>query len=162
MQSFTTKKGGRLKTDRYCKSSSVIQMNTIIRYCLRVVLTLAVFSLIGCNSGNSSRSGEQANEEGETHEKVEFTLVNDTNRTITEFYVSAPDEEEWGDNLFASNESLEPGESAKVTIDDGREDCKYDLSAVFAGSSDGAVGEGSLEQTNVDICDGSTYSYVSK
>jgi hypothetical protein len=137
-------------------------VNTAIRFCLRGVLMLAVLSLIGCNPGNSSRSGEQAVEEGEAHEKVEFTLVNDTNRSITEFYVSAPDEEDWGENLFASNETLEPGESTKVTIDDGREDCKYDLSAVFSGSSDGSVGPGSLQEANVDICDGTTYSYVSK
>jgi hypothetical protein len=137
-------------------------MISVIRCCLSGALTLTVLSLIGCNSTNSSRPGEQVNKKSEMHEKVEFTLVNNTNRSMTEFYVSAPDEEEWGDDLFASGESLEPGESTKIIIDDGREDCKYDLSAVFAGSSDGSVGPGSLEETNVDICDGTTYSYVSK
>ena len=77
---------------------------------------------------------------------------------MTEFYISATGEEEWG--LFASSESLEPG-AAKIIIDDGREDRKYDLSAVFSGSSEGVVGEGSLQQANVDICDGTTYSCVS-
>jgi hypothetical protein len=136
-------------------------MNYNLSFLVSTAFALAAFSLTGCNSSNVN-SDEQPRKEAKEHEMVEFTLVNDTNRVITEFYVSAPDEEEWGDNLFASNQSLEPGESTKVTIDDGREDCKYDLSATFAGSKDGAVGEGTLDQTNVDICDDTTYTYVSK
>ena len=120
-------------------------MSNKISFLVSTALAMTAFSLTGCNSSNltaPSISDEQTKKEAKEHEMVEFTLVNDTNSVITEFYVSAPDEEEWGDNLFASNESLEPGESTKVTIDDGREDCKYDISATFAGSKDGAVGEG--------------------
>lgn len=148
-------------------------MKSSLKFSAGVALALALtaFSLGGCNFANAPKASnapkpadttEKAQEEPTEFEKVEFTLVNDTNRTMTEFYISAPSEKEWGDSLIDSSNPLNPGESAKVTISDGRKDCKYDLSATFAGTDDGTVGEGNLEETNVDICDGSTYKYVSK
>ena len=70
-QSNISKKSGRFKADRYCKKGYRLnQVNTAIRYCLSGVLALSVFSLIGCDSVNSFRSGEQAIKEGEMHQKV--------------------------------------------------------------------------------------------
>lgn len=148
-------------------------MKSSLKFSAGVVLALSLtaFSLGGCNFANAPKTSnapkpadttEKAKEEPTEFEKVEFTLENDTNRVMTEFYVSTPSAKEWGENLLDKDNALNPGESAKVTINDGRKDCKYDLLTTFAGTDDGTVGEGSLEETNVDICDGTTYKFVSK
>ncbi|NEO85682.1 MAG: hypothetical protein F6J87_15740 [Spirulina sp. SIO3F2] len=90
---------------------------------------------------------------------ADFTLVNDTSRTLLEFYVSAPEEENWGEDVFGENLVLGPGESATVTITDAREGCDYDVLGVLDAAEDGSVGEGELIQSGVDICDGATYTY---
>lgn len=94
------------------------------------------------------------------HEPIEFTLKNGTNAPITEFYVSPPKDENWGESLIPTGQTLEPGESAKVTINDGLPDCNYDIKAKFGPAPDGSVGEGELVESNVSICDGTTYTYT--
>lgn len=98
--------------------------------------------------------GEQA------HQPIEFTLKNGTNAPITEFYVSPPKDENWGESLMKAGQTLEPGESGKVTINDGLPDCQYDIKAHFGAAPDGSVGEGELVESNVHICDGTTYTYT--
>ncbi|MCT7966486.1 hypothetical protein NG799_09095 [Laspinema sp. D1] len=93
--------------------------------------------------------------EAQEYDSVEFTLVNGTNRVLEEFYVSHPSEEVWGNNIL--DFTLQPGEEATITINDGLPDCKYDLK-VTLGPGNG-VGRGQLEQTNVEICDDATYTY---
>lgn len=101
---------------------------------------------------------EEEMEEGE-YEPAKFTLVNDTDRPLLEFYVSAPSEEEWGENLIPEGQVVAENSEATVTIDDGRSDCAYDILGYFGASPDGSVGEGELIQSGVEICDGTTYTY---
>ncbi|MFO1350401.1 MAG: hypothetical protein U1F68_06860 [Gammaproteobacteria bacterium] len=82
---------------------------------------------------------------------VTFTLTNGTEATLTEFYASPPDTDDWEDDILGV-EVLKPGESVKITINDGREDCHYDFKAVF---KDGTT----QEHDAVKICDGESYIY---
>lgn len=91
-------------------------------------------------------------------EAVTFTLINSTSRELREFYVSPPGEESWGDDILGDG-TLGPGEEVEITIDDGREECDYDIMGVLGPSEDETVGEGSLIHSGVNICDGDTYEY---
>ncbi|MGB0560983.1 MAG: hypothetical protein ACPGVO_04170 [Spirulinaceae cyanobacterium] len=101
---------------------------------------------------------EYAEEDGELY-SADFTLVNDTSRPLLEFYVSPPESDEWGDDVFGPDLILEPGEEATVTITDAREGCDYDILGVLGEAEDGSVGEGELIHSGVEICDGTTYTY---
>lgn len=103
---------------------------------------------------------EMADEGEDGYEPAEFTLVNDTDRPLLEFYVSPPEDEVWGENLIPEDSYIIEGGEVQVTIDDGRPDCAYDIKGVFGPSEDGSVGEGELVQSNVEICDGTTYTYT--
>ncbi len=59
-------------------------------------------------------------------EDLVFTLINDSSHTIVEMYVSAVDEDEWGENILMV-EGVEPGVSGDVSIADGLDVCEYDL-----------------------------------
>ncbi len=59
-------------------------------------------------------------------QELTFTLVNDSSHTIVEMYVSAVDEEEWGENILMV-EGVEPGVSGDVSIADGLDVCEYDM-----------------------------------
>lgn len=95
--------------------------------------------------------------QAEEYEAITFTLVNGTSRTLEAFYVSTPDEETWGSNIL--DEPLEPGEEAIVTINDGLPNCLYDLKGTLGPADDGSVGKGDLYQTDVEICEGTEYTY---
>ncbi len=107
----------------------------------------------------TAETPEATTESATEFEAVEFTLVNDTDRPLLEFYVSAPSEEVWGEDLLPPDAFLGPRKQIQVQIDDGRPDCAYDLKAVFGPSPDGSVGGGAVFQTAVEICDGATYTY---
>ncbi|MEA5419430.1 hypothetical protein VB712_09340 [Spirulina sp. CCNP1310] len=100
----------------------------------------------------------EGEEEGEV-EAVEFTLVNETDRPLTEFYVSAPEDELWGENLIPEGYILASGSEVGVIIDDGRPGCDYDIKGVLGESEDGSVGAGELIHSGVEICDGAVYTY---
>lgn len=107
------------------------------------------------SSGFHTAIEAQEEEEVQEYDSVEFTLINGTDRAITEFYVSHPSEDNWGENIL--DFTLEPGDEAIVTINDGLPDCTYDLMANF-GPGEG-VGEGKVYQTGVSICEGTEYTY---
>lgn len=89
-------------------------------------------------------------------QSVTFTLINSTSRVLEEFYASPPSTDDWEEDILGSD-VLNPGESIEITIDDGREDCTYDFKGVL-GPGNG-VGAGALIQSEVSVCDGSTYEY---
>ncbi|MEB3268692.1 MAG: hypothetical protein VKJ09_09150 [Leptolyngbya sp.] len=95
----------------------------------------------------------------EAYEAVSFTLVNDTDRPIIEFYISPPSEETWEENLIPEGSYIAERSELTVNVNDGRPDCAYDILAVFGPSADGSVGEGELMQSGVEICDGGEYVY---
>lgn len=90
---------------------------------------------------------------------VEFTLKNNTDHPITEFYVSHRSVDDWQDDLIPEGTELKPGAEVKVTISNASTDCQYDIKAIFGPSEEGAPG-GSHEDTSAEICDGSTYTYT--
>ena len=71
-------------------------------------------------------------------EDLEFTLTNDTGSVIVEFYASPSDVEAWEEDILGSS-VLGAGESATVTIADGRTQCEYDLRFVFDDGSETTV-----------------------
>lgn len=67
-------------------------------------------------------------------EDLVFTLKNDTNSTLERFYTSPSGVDDWEDDVFGQD-VLEPGQSVKITIADGRRVCKYDMRFEFTDDS---------------------------
>ena len=82
-------------------------------------------------------------------EDLVFTLVNDSSHAITEMYVSAVDQDQWGENIL-NVESVDPGVSGDVTIADGLEVCDYDLRFVTA--------EGAEAEKTQNLCEIATFT----
>ncbi|MBD2546972.1 MULTISPECIES: hypothetical protein [Planktothricoides] len=89
---------------------------------------------------------------------VIFTLINNTSRTLQEFYASPPSTNDWEEDILGVD-TLAPGKSAEITINDRRPDCIYDFKGVLAAAEDGSVGEGALIQTGINVCEDKTYEY---
>jgi len=68
-------------------------------------------------------------------EDLVFTLKNGTNSTMTRFYTSPVNVEDWEEDVLG-RDVLSPGESVRVTIADGRSVCKYDMKFEFTEDSD--------------------------
>jgi len=83
---------------------------------------------------------------------LQFTLTNGTKSTLTNFYTSPIGVNDWEDDVFG-DEVLEPGESTKITISDGRSVCKYDMKFEFKDSKD-------LDTTTdtQDLCEMGSYT----
>lgn len=65
-------------------------------------------------------------------EDLVFTLKNGTNSVINAFYTSPVNESSWEEDVFG-NDVLSPGESMRITIQDGRRACEYDMRIEFQG-----------------------------
>lgn len=78
-----------------------------------------------------------------------ITLVNSTANTMVRFYASAGRDGGGGDML--ADRILKPGQSARITIDNGDGSCKFDLRAEFD--------NGSKQTREVDICSIATYRF---
>lgn len=76
---------------------------------------------------------------------VGFTLTNNTGYTLTHMYISLPSTSSWEDDILGWD-VVEDGESVEITIDDGLEDCEYDVRFDF---SDGD----SYIEYAVDFCE---------
>lgn len=81
-----------------------------------------------------------------------FTIINKTNGTLERFYTSPVGVKSWEEDVFG-DDVLEPGESIKITIGDGRRTCNYDLRFEFTEESK----LNPLEDSQ-DICKMSTYT----
>ncbi len=77
-------------------------------------------------------------------EDVKFTLDNQSDYTIDEFYASPANTDSWGEDILGQD-VLEGGGSGTVTIADSSDQCVYDLKAV---DEDGVE----HELTDLDIC----------
>lgn len=82
---------------------------------------------------------------------VSFELTNKTRYTLTHIYISVPSSNSWEEDILG-NQVVESGETVVITVDDGLEDCKYDIRYDF---SDGD----SVIENAVDLCEinGSEY-----
>ncbi|TCR04849.1 hypothetical protein [Neorhizobium sp. BT27B] len=67
-------------------------------------------------------------------EDLVFTLKNATSSTLERFYTSPSGVDDWEDDVFGQD-VLEPGQSIKITIADGRSVCKYDMRFEFTEDS---------------------------
>ncbi|PDT05979.1 hypothetical protein [Rhizobium chutanense] len=68
-------------------------------------------------------------------EDLKFQLTNGTNSVLTRFYSSPAGVDSWEQDVFGED-VLNPGESANITIADGRTVCKYDMRFEFDEDSD--------------------------
>ncbi len=68
-------------------------------------------------------------------EDLVFMLKNGTDSVLTHFFTSPVNENSWEGDVFG-NQTLNPGESMRITIADGREVCKYDMRFEFQDSPD--------------------------
>lgn len=83
---------------------------------------------------------------------LNFTLYNETSVTLTELYLSPSNVDDWEDDVLSSDD-LGAGRSIRLSIEDGRTDCEYDILGVFADND-------SVEDYGVDICNLGSYSFV--
>lgn len=81
-----------------------------------------------------------------------FTLKNGTKSVLTRFYTSPVGVGDWEEDVFGKD-VLNPGESIKITIADGRRVCKYDMKFEFDEDSD-------LDTTTdtQDLCEMGSYT----
>jgi hypothetical protein len=82
-------------------------------------------------------------------EDLVFTLVNDSSHIITEMYVSAVDQDQWGENILTVD-AVDPGVSGDVTIADGLVVCDYDLRFV--------TDEGAEAEKTQNLCEIATFT----
>lgn len=61
--------------------------------------------------------------------KQDFTLVNKTGLTVSELYVSASDDEEWGEDVLGAD-VLSDGEKVKIEFVGKEKQCVWDLKIV--------------------------------
>ena len=92
---------------------------------------------------------------------ISFVLINNTGRTIEEFYASPTKVDNWEEDILGEYVLFDRKRS-EISINDDRQNCLYDFLAVVAPSDDGTVGRGTLYQTNINICDISYYEYFNK
>ncbi|MEN9410886.1 MAG: hypothetical protein RL216_2860 [Pseudomonadota bacterium] len=85
-------------------------------------------------------------------EDLVFTLINNSSHTIVEMYVSAVDEENWGENILTVAE-VAPGVSGDVTIADGLDVCDYDIRLVSAEGGDSEVTQNLCEMETLTVND---------
>ncbi|MDH7794824.1 hypothetical protein QBC99_000887 [Beijerinckia sp. GAS462] len=78
-------------------------------------------------------------------------IVNNTKKTLKEFYASRTNKNAWEENIIG-DDPVKPGETQPVDIDDGSGGCRFDFKAIF---SDGDE----VINKNVDVCAVSTMTY---
>jgi len=83
-------------------------------------------------------------------EDLMFTLNNNSSRVLTEFHVEDAASKTWGSDIL--HRDILPGESATVTIADGKRTCMYDIRGAFR---DGTV----TEDGSLNLCELGSYTY---
>lgn len=78
-------------------------------------------------------------------ESLSFTLNNDTDYTLVALYISVPRTNDWEEDIFGAD-VLGSGESIEISVEDGLEDCVYDLKAEFSDGDDVIL-------TRTDLCE---------
>ena len=86
-------------------------------------------------------------------EDLVFTLNNNSSSALTEFYVEPASSNNWGENILNGN--IAPGESATVTIADGKTTCMYGIRGAF---KDGSL----VERESLNLCELGSYTYSDK
>jgi hypothetical protein len=78
-----------------------------------------------------------------------FRFDNNSSYTVVELYASPSDVGEWEEDILG-RDVLVSGESARVTIADGRRACEYDMRIVFE--------DGDMIEDTTDLCETESYA----
>ena len=79
------------------------------------------------------------------------TVTNDTATDMDEFYASVSDNADWDlSNNLLSGQTIAPGATSTITINDGLDACTYDLMAVLYGSANHGY------EYQVNVCNGNS------
>ena len=76
---------------------------------------------------------------------LDFTLNNNTDGVVVQIFIPVPSTNEWEEDILGSD-VVGSGDSAHITIDDGLEDCEYDIKVVYDDSTPDLIVMG------VDFC----------
>ncbi|MBW4681855.1 MAG: hypothetical protein KME19_17320 [Microcoleus vaginatus WJT46-NPBG5] len=87
-------------------------------------------------------------------QNLSFSLINRASSPLTEFYTSPTGVNNWERDILGVD-VLNRGESAQVSIADGRRTCIYDIRGVFA---DGET----VEDYRVNLCDLQSYEFFDR
>lgn len=79
---------------------------------------------------------------------LNFLFENNSSYIIIELYASPSNVDQWEEDILG-RDILESGESARITIRDGRRTCEYDLKIVFD--------DGDEVTDTTDLCETETY-----
>lgn len=82
-------------------------------------------------------------------EDLEFVLINQSGFTLTEFYTSPSNVNNWEEDVLGQD-VLESGYTVKILIQDGRTQCEYDMRMVFA--------DGDILEDTIDMCELGSYT----
>ena len=110
---------------------------------LRNLLTVALISFPTFTIGVQAAHAED----------LIFTLHNNSSSALTEFHVEPTSSSTWGENILTSQ--IAPGESATVTIADGKTTCMYGIRGAF---KDGSL----VERESLNLCELGSYTYSDK
>jgi len=61
---------------------------------------------------------------------LDFTLNNNTDGVVVQIFLSVPSTDEWEEDILGSD-VIGSGDSVHITINDGLEDCEYDIKVVY-------------------------------
>ena len=61
---------------------------------------------------------------------LDFTLNNGTSEVVVQLFISIPSTNDWEEDILG-DQVVGSGDSVQVTINDGLEDCEYDIKVVF-------------------------------
>jgi len=112
------------------------------------------------NEANEAAPAEEPADENATSEEgaapeaaaagaqQDFTIVNNTGRTVMTLNVSSNDSNEWGPDILGTA-TIADGASGQVSFARGQEQCLWDLRATF---DDGQTGD----WRGVNLCEAST------
>lgn len=110
---------------------------------LRKLLTVALITLPTFTIGAQAAQAED----------LVFTLYNKTSSVLAHFYVEPMSSTTWGEDIL--NSDIGPGESATVTIADGKTTCSY---GIRGGFKDGSI----VERDSLNLCELGSYTYTDK
>jgi hypothetical protein len=79
------------------------------------------------------------------NDSIDFTLTNNTERTLLSLYISLPSTNSWEEDIFGAD-VLSPGDTFNISINDELPECVYDIKAVFTDSTE-------IDIRQVDFCE---------
>ncbi len=100
-----------------------------------LIAGLAALSLSACVDDSSSSSSSY---------NKHVTLVNNSGKTVREFYGSNAGSDSWEEDILGSD-TLPSGSSVDINFEDGSGYCNFDFKAVFTDGS-------SITENGIDVC----------